>query len=1028
MAIIDFATGECTSAQYEAVESSCDGLDNDCDGIADENCGCPHPGGSQGVCASATVDPTSGLCQADLYQLDEIMCDNEDNDCDGITDEGCGCPHPSGLVDGVCASSTIDPASGSCVAQGFEANESLCDNVDNDCDGTIDEGCTCTHPRGSDGVCAGAVFDAQGACEAPNFESIETSCTGGLDNDCDGDVDCDDTDCAGDPACTELVCDNNIDDDGDGPIDCLDSDCQNKPVCTLEDCSNNIDDNANGVINEGCSCIPAPGPQGVCALATVNPSNGACEAPDFEPNETLCDGKDNDCDGVEDENCGCIHPRGAQGVCGMATVNPSNGVCEAPDFQPTETLCDGLDNDCDGVADEGCGCPHPGGTQGVCAMATVSQANGACVAPNYQSDESACDGADNDCDGIADENCTCPHPGGTQGVCALASVNPSNGVCETADFEPTETLCDNKDNDCDGTIDEGCPCAHPNGTAGVCGGALIDPSGQCKAPNFESPETTCDNEDNDCDGIADENCACPHPGGTQGVCATASISPADGMCVASAYQAVESTCDGLDNDCDGVADEGCGCPHPGGTQGVCGAATRSPVDGTCEAPDYQPTETLCDGLDNDCDGVADEDCGCNHPSGSMLGVCGLSTVNASTGACEAPGYESVETVCDNEDNDCDGIHDEGCACPHPQGSQGVCGMASISDATGACEAPNFESDEFSCDSADNDCDGIEDENCGCPHPSGSSLGVCGMAHVNSTTGACEASGYEANERTCDNEDNDCDGIIDEGCPCAHPSGSSVGVCAFAKIDAASGMCEAPGYEANEATCNDGEDNNCDGLTDCDDLSCAASPLCQDPCTVNVDIDGDGQIACGDLECRSNAPNCNLESCPTSGPGTQDFNQNGLVGNSDPDCFTWDYNWTIHRAQEVCDDGIDNDHDTFIDCVDVNCADHPSCTGLEDCDDFIDNNGDGKIDCEDDSCTFDYKCYRGGEIYCGANGDVSDDDNDGPLNCADNDCGRDPYCHSERCFDARDNDGDGLVDFHDPDCAWDKNRDGGYICF
>jgi len=69
--------------------------------------------------------------------------------------------------------------------------------------------------------------------------SKELNCSDGIDDDCDGYIDCDDVDCDGNPACDDPcvptgpeVCTGGIDEDCDGDIDCDDyADCKNDPAC-----------------------------------------------------------------------------------------------------------------------------------------------------------------------------------------------------------------------------------------------------------------------------------------------------------------------------------------------------------------------------------------------------------------------------------------------------------------------------------------------------------------------------------------------------------------------------------------------------------------------------------------------------------------------------------------------------------------------------------------------------------------------------------------------------------------------------
>ena len=62
------------------------------------------------------------------------------------------------------------------------------------------------------------------------------SCNAGVDNSCDGKIDCADPACIFAPNCmiTAEICNNGLDDDADGKIDCQDPSCANNPFCVLQ--------------------------------------------------------------------------------------------------------------------------------------------------------------------------------------------------------------------------------------------------------------------------------------------------------------------------------------------------------------------------------------------------------------------------------------------------------------------------------------------------------------------------------------------------------------------------------------------------------------------------------------------------------------------------------------------------------------------------------------------------------------------------------------------------------------------------
>jgi hypothetical protein len=682
------------------------------------------------------------------------------------------------------------------------------DGADNDCDGGADEsdidGCFCrsgVDESGGGEDCADPVCRDEPYCVYPETGIICSAsdtehhgwgdgwnvCSDNFDNDGDTLVD------MNDPTACRICVDNDHDGYNATGASCGPTDCNdNNPAVhpgAAEAC-NGVDDDCDAATQDGAiegwlntACDGAD--TDLCQEGTFQCVSGSKTCSDTTGNiQEVCDGVDNDCnpstqDGAEESWLNSACDGADTDLCKEGTYVCTLGAQTCTDDTGNNAeICDGLDNDCNSATADGSGetwynqatncgtgdCASTG--QWVCSAGVKTD-----TCQEGPAGTEVCDASehDEDCDGTGNEGCECvdgPYNCGIdEGECAYGTQTCTNGQMGQCigGTGPTDELCDGLDNDCDGAVDEDLTAPDANNQYGVCAGSkkVCDGANSWVEPEYseitgyEDPETTCDGLDNDCDNSVDE-------GGAS-------------LCPASDNECQEAVCGGT---------EGCGFANKPATT-ECGEArdcNEQCIDQDPHMQIFNPTsghdtcnangvcvEYRCMEAYTECDSV----CGAQ---------CVLSSECTDTSNCEGSIYVTRTANCDQGTCSCDYGEYASAGC-----SLSVANCGAECDSSGDC-APECEgmdyvtytcSDQCSCTaSAPKSCDdGVEctDDSCdttaigGCVNTPDNSKcqngGTCDGTSGQVWTGTCDATlgctKTTAPAEKCDGTDNDCDGAVDD---------------------------------------------------------------------------------------------------------------------------------------------------------------------------------------------------------------------------------------------------------------------------
>ncbi|MGC6416668.1 MAG: formylglycine-generating enzyme family protein [Bradymonadia bacterium] len=374
-------------------------------------------------------------------------CNRRDDDCDGQTDEAedvrvqvfsdpqhCGaCFQPCTGANaqficqvGSCVISSCDPgfidyngdSSDGCEADCVitAGGQELCDALDNDCDGQIDETFDLETDVNNCGTCGNA---------CPQVDNGQATCQDGV--------------------CAIGECERNWHDQNQALDDGCEYSCTQRIGAEATEFCNGLDDDCDGFVDESMGMQQAPvecGIEGACRFDCV--SDRGCEDDERCSDNRICVPEspvNASCD--TDDDCQVIH----RGLACIETTAPIPGG-----FETTRRCVERVDEPvCDGS--RGFRCVY---------------------SPDYQrgNEGGRCDGIDNDCDGRTDEDFVdalfladrrTPRPCSTGlGVCRrtgviLCSPSGERTECSALAGEPEAAIddtCNGRDEDCDGEIDE----------------------------------------------------------------------------------------------------------------------------------------------------------------------------------------------------------------------------------------------------------------------------------------------------------------------------------------------------------------------------------------------------------------------------------------------------------------------------------------------------------------------------------------------------------------------------------------------